>query len=283
MKSKKTVVIERIFDTLYDRDNGKFTRTVVTAEDVEQAKNYCNEVHGTNLKLNANPFNFMKDIVRGKSAEKIWPQQLRDLQIGGKQKTGDGAIFEFVFAADGGIESLSEDFLPTELTPEFPIQSLSLPIASKALGRTDESWMLQVAVNLRAVETHFATGKGKQIDALEVSHLQMDIKLRKVQIDALYRVLFQREDGSQAEALITVEAKQQRQRILTEQIQRQVAATFESTDAEMVIPMAMAAVAGKGIFVVEFKSVTRTDFDQEAKLIFHRDSMLVLQPPVRGV
>ncbi|MEM8515416.1 hypothetical protein RCH14_004777 [Massilia sp. MP_M2] len=73
-RSQKTVVIERIFDLLYDANLQKLTRTVVTAEDLEAAKRYCNEKLGMNIKLNSNPFNFMKDIVRSV----IPPQKERD-------------------------------------------------------------------------------------------------------------------------------------------------------------------------------------------------------------
>lgn len=280
-KSNKTIIIERIFDQLYDTATGQFIRTVVTAEDVQAAKRYCVEHHGVKMKVDSNPFNFMKDIVRGKNASKIWPKRLKDLGIGGAQKTGDGAIFEFVHGVAGALESLDEDFKPTSATPTFPVQSLSLPIASKELGRSDESWLLQVAVNLRVVESHFATGQSKQIDALELSHLQMDIKLRKVQIDALFRAVYRGDGGEQKSVLITVEAKQGNQRILTEQIQRQIVAAFESTDTDLVIPLAIAAIKGQGIYVVEFQAVER-DADTGAP-VFHRDAMFVLQPPVKGI
>ena len=281
--SKKTAIIERIFDQLYDPVSEAFSRTVVTAEDVQAAKRYCRDELGMDIRVDANPFNFMKDIVRGNSAERIWPQRLRELGVGGQQRTGGGAIFEFIHGGVGVLHSLSEDYKPTEQTPLYPVQSLSLPLASKALGRTDESWLLQVAVNLRIVESHFAIGEEKQIDPLEVYHLQMDIKLRRVQIDALYRVLYLGADGAQKNALITVEAKQGNQRILTEQIKRQVIAAFEATDTDLVVPLAIAAVRGEGIFVVEFEAVNRSELEEFDAPIFYRDAMFTLQPPVSGI
>ncbi|MBB5393923.1 MULTISPECIES: hypothetical protein [unclassified Herbaspirillum] len=283
-KSDKTVVIEYIFDQLYDSETEQFTRTIVTSEDLQNAKRYCAEHHQITLKLDGNPFNFMKDIVRGKSANKIWPERLRKLGIVGQQRTGNGAIFEFVRQEDGSPESFEEDFRPTETTPRIPIQSLSLPLASKSLGRTDESWLLQVAVNLRVVETHFATGQDTQVNALELSHLQMDIKLRKVQIDALFLAQFASQSGEKTEsALITVEAKQGNQRILTEQIARQVRAAFDSTKTNLVIPLAIAAIKNQGIYVVEFKAVNRSEIDQFMTPIFHRDAMFILYPAVTGI
>ncbi|MBG7619022.1 hypothetical protein I5R65_06065 [Herbaspirillum sp. AP02] len=277
-KSQKTIVIKHLFEQFYDANTHSLRRTIVTAQDLEDAKRFCNENYGTTIKLDGNPFNFMKDIVRGKSASKIWPEDVRARGFVGEQRTGDGKIFEFVPLVEGASESFDIDFRPTELTPELAVQSLSLPQASKQLGRNDESWLLQVAVNLRVVETHFAVGENPQINALELNHLQMDIKLRKVQIDALYIAKCASDN-----VLITVEAKQGNQRILTEQIARQVVAVFESTNNDTVIPTAVAAIKGKGIYLVEFKAVQRSEIDSFKAPIFHRDSMIALHPSVPGI
>lgn len=283
-RSQKTIVIERIFDQLFDTATGTLTRNVVTKNDIAEAKRYCNEHLGATINLDTNHFNFMKDIVRGKSGAKIWPDRVRQLGFIGEQRTGDGNIFAFVPVAIGTSESFEEDFRPTENTPHYQVQSLSLPFASKALGRTDESWLLQVAVNLRIIETHFAIGQNRQIEPLELNHLQMDIKLRKVQIDALYLANCDPcEDNPSGGVLITVEAKQNNQRILTEQIARQVRAAFQSTSNDLIVPLAIAAVVGKGMYVVEFKAVKRADIETFQTPIFHRESMITLQPPVQGI
>lgn len=283
-KSQKPIVIEHIFDQRYDPATGTLSHTIVTAEEVEQAKRYCNEHHGTSIKLDGNPYNFMKDIVRGKGAAKIWPARIREAGFVGEQVTGDGKVFEFVPVVAGVSEGFEIDFCPRNETPSFPVQSLSLPLASKELGRKDESWLLQVAVNLRILETHFAIGENKQVEALELNHLQMDIKLRKVQIDALFLAKCAVSPAvPSGNILITVEAKQGNQRILTEQIARQVKAAFESTKSDLVIPTAIAAIKGEGIYVVEFKAVNRADSDTFSAPVFHRDAMLILMPPVKGI
>lgn len=283
-KSQKTIVIERIFDLLYDPSKGTLSRSVVTAADLEDAKRYCNEFLGATIKLDGNPFNFMKDIVRGTAAAKIWPDRVRQRGFVGEQRTGDGNIFAFVPVVAGVSESFEVDFRPSDDTPRYQIQSLSLPLASKALGRTDESWLLQVAVNLRIIESHFAIGENRQIEALELNHLQMDIKLRKVQIDALYMAKCAPSllDPT-GTVLITVEAKQGSQRILTEQIARQVRAAFESTSNDQIVPTAIAAIRGKGMYVVEFKAVHRFESATFESPIFHREAMFVLQPSVQGI
>lgn len=284
-KSEKPVVIERIFDTLYDPLTGTLSRTVVNNEDVQNAKQYCLEKGLiTKLKAHSNPFNFMKDIVRGKGASKMWPRRIYELGFTGEQRTGDGAIFEFVPISEGGQDGLEEDFLPSPNTPEYPLQSLSIPLASRMLGRSDESWLLQVAVNLRIIESHFSAGDNKQVEAVELYHLQMDIKLRKVQIDALFLAHYETETGKKTSStLITVEAKREGQRILSEQIKRQVIAAFSSTDEDLVIPVAISAIRNKGVFVVEFKAVHRSELASFSTPIFHRDAMFVLQPAVPGI
>lgn len=283
-KSQKTIVIERIFDLLYDPATGTLRKNVVTAGDLAEAKRYCNEFLGATIKLDSNPFNFMKDIVRGKAAAKIWPDRVRKLGFVGEQRTGDGNVFAFVPVVEGVSEGFEVDFRPTEDTPRYQVQSLSLPLASKALGRTDESWLLQVAVNLRIIETHFAIGENRQIEALELNHLQMDIKLRKVQIDALYLAKCEATTGNPlGSVLITVEAKQGNQRILTEQIARQVRAAFVSTLNDLIVPTAIAAIRGKGMYVVEFKAVRRADLANFEAPVFHREAMFILQPSVQGI
>lgn len=281
-KSQKTPVIEHIFDLLYDNKTGTLSRTVVTAKDIQKAKLYCNKNLGTTINMDTNPSNFMKDIVRSRSAlERIWPARVRNLGWTGEQHTGDGNIFEFVPFVAGTSEI---DFHPTDVTPTFAVQSLSLPLASKALGRQDEPWLLQVAVNLRVIETHFAVGENRQIEALELNHLQMDIKLRKVQIDALFLAKRSMEDSdAHGSVLITVEAKQGNQRILQEQIARQVKWAFAATPNELVIPTAVVGIRNKGIYVVEFKAVHRSEAHAFETPIFHREALFVLQPQVKGI
>jgi hypothetical protein len=284
-KSYKPLVIEEIFKQLFDPKTGTLSRTVVTAADIQNAKRIVNRDHDLQIKVDSNPFNFMKDIVRGKKAAAFWPETIRELGYIGEQVTGDGAVFEFVPYVSGTENSLSVDFVPSAATPRFLVQSLSLPQAAKSLGRNDEPWLLQVAVNLRIVETHFAVGENKQIEAAEVSHLQMDIKLRKVQIDALFLVQYFSDSTQRAlkSALASIEAKRGDQRILIEQIKRQVLATFASTSTELVIPIAVSAIRDQGIFVVEFKTVSRDKLSDFVEPEFHREALFILEPPVPGI
>lgn len=169
-KSEKPVVIERIYESLLDPETGELVRAVVANTDVVEAILWCRQHH--QLKLSEkNPANFMKDIIRGKGASNMWPQRLKDLQIGGRQVTGDGNVFEFVPYASNQTEPFPNRFGGYhDGVWRHQIQSVSMPLATKALGRDDETYLIQVAVKLAVVETHFALRS--PIDVVELNHLQ---------------------------------------------------------------------------------------------------------------
>lgn len=282
-KSYKPAVIEHIFNQLFDPSTKTLRRTLINAEDISKAKRAVSKQLGLKIKLGSQQMNFMKDIVRGRSAAKLWPASVLAAGYSGEQRTGRGAVFEFVPVIPGTPTSLSVDYVPTPHTPRFQIQSLSIPQASKALGRKDEPWLLQVAVSLHVVETHFAVGTNRQIDAVEMTHLQMDLKLRNVQIDAMFLAQHVLPDKKISNAIVTVEAKQHNQRILTEQVGRQVKAAFASTPTDLVIPIAVAASSGQGIYLVEFEAVHRASLAAFVAPAFHRDALFILEPAVNGI
>lgn len=281
-KSEKPIVIEHIFDQRYDPVSDTISSDLVTSEDLYNAKAHCKSAFGLKLKVEGNPYNFMKDIVRGVNAAAMWPDRLKKLGWSGEQVTGEGNVFRFVKVSAGSADPLSTDLDVTSQTPVYKIQSLSLPHASKALGRSDEPWLLQVAVNLRVIETHLAVTARPQITPLEVSHLQMDLKLRKVQIDAMYLAICKLPTGPES-VLITLEAKKARQRILLEQVKRQVDAAFKSSGVERVLPMAIKSVRGIGIYVAEFELVERANLATFTEPKLHADAVFHLLPPVLGI
>jgi hypothetical protein len=134
-KSQKPQVIERIYDRLIDPETGHLTRSIVTNTDVVEAILWSNEHHGTNLS-EKNPANFIKDVIRGHGASGMWPKRLHNLRIGGRQITGDSNVFEFVPYEEGQIETFPQLFGYHAGVPEHELQSVSMPLASKALGRT---------------------------------------------------------------------------------------------------------------------------------------------------
>jgi len=165
--SAKTKVIEHLFMSHWDAASGQLTKTVMTMQDVLQAIEHCNRSFGTNLSR-SNPANFMKDIVRGAAPSTHWPQELKTRGYTAKQRTGGGDVFEFVPYPPGCTEPFADVRRPTDSTIRHKVESASMSLEAKRLGRADEAWSIQTAVKLRIVETHLAIYS--QLPVVEVSH-----------------------------------------------------------------------------------------------------------------
>lgn len=280
MPSEKTPVIEYLFLKHWDEKKKRLTRTLMTFDDVLLAIRHCNEKFGSTLS-EKNPANFLKDIVRGQGASAIWPEKLKELRYTAAQRPGDGNVFEFIPYPTGTDEPFPDIHKPSKSTPRFKIESLSLSLDAKQLGRADEPWLVQTAVNLRVVETHFAVSS--RIKVVQISHLQMSVKLRQTEIDALFLAICESETGERFRTLITCEAKQHRERVLEDQIINQVKAAFEITDVDLVVPVGLRAVKGVGFYLVEFQPVSRALANQLDKLELASAAVYELLPPVPGV
>ena len=278
-KSEKPIVIEHIFNERFDEQTGQLNRTIVTNTDVVEAITECTKKYGIKLSTR-NPANFVKDIIRGKSASGMWPDRLKELRFGARQVTGDGNVFEFVPYAEGQTEPFPDRFGYHEGVKHHRIQSVSIPLATKALGRDDETYLIQVGLKLAIIETHFALFS--KLNVIELYHLQIGIKLRLAEIDSLYAVTYLAADGSSRRAVVTVEAKKKNQRILEEQIEQQVRAAFDATSVDTVIPVAMTADAN-GIYVAEFEAVQRDNLVEFDELAMSSEALYELVPPVPGI
>ena len=280
-RSEKPIVIEHIYQSLLDPGTGELTRTMVTKQDVVESIHWCIEHEGIKLSTE-NPANFIKDVIRGRRASAMWPSVLKQKRITARQVTGGGNVFEFVPYAAGQTEPFPDRFgyHVSQPAQAHRIQSVSMPLASKELGRDDETYLIQVAVKLAVVETHFALFS--PINVIELSHLQIGIKLRLCELDSLFAAYYIDEHGQRQRMIITAEAKKKNQRILEDQIIQQVRAAFEETDVDLVVPIAMTA-SGGGIHIVEFKAVRRADraafdaLEQETEQLYH------FVPPVKGI
>jgi len=222
----------------------------------------------------------MKDVIRGHGASGMWPQRLHDLRIGGRQITGDGKIFEFVPYEDGQTEAFPQIFGCHDGVAVHELQSVSMPLASKALGRDDETYLIQVAIKLGLVETHFALHS--HLNVIELNHLQIGIKLRLTEVDSMYAATYMDDAGEKRPLIVTVEAKKRRQRILPEQIIRQVQAAFLETDVDLVAPVALVS-AGGGIYVAEFTPIAREQSATLQGLELASEVLYMLKPPVKGI
>jgi hypothetical protein len=274
-KSQKPVVIEWIYRSLADPVTGQLTRAVVTSDDILAG------IAATGVGLSRkNPANFIKDVIRGHGASGMWPDYLKHLRIGGRQVTGDGNVFEFVPYEYDQTEPFPNRFGYREGVVRHRLQSLSMPLASKALGRDDETYLIQVAAKLTVIESHFALESPLKV--VELTHLQIGIKLRLTEVDSLYAAVLRHDDGTLEQIVVTVEAKKKRQRILEEQVMQQVKAAFSETRTDLVVPIAMTAVEN-GIYVAEFKAVARENLAAFAVLELEAEALYELTPRVPGI
>jgi hypothetical protein len=282
--SAKTKVIEHLFMTHWDAATGQLTQSVMTMQDVLQAIEHCNNCFGTKLSRR-NPANFMKDIVRSAAASDHWPQELKTRGYTAKQRTGAGDVLEFVPYPPGCTEPFPDVYRPTAGTTRHKVESASMSLEAKKLGRADEAWSIQTAVKLRIIETHLAIYSS--LPVVEVAHLQMSVKLRKAEIDGLFLARCENPPGTLFNVIITCEAKQARERILEGQIIEQVRAAFATTATHLgvdtVVPIGIRVVKKIGFYVVEFAPVTRVAATTLHTLSVASEVLYELHPSVRGI
>ena len=277
--SQKTKVIQYLFDKYWEEVSGKPTKTLMSLSDVAQAIRKCNKLYGLKLS-DRNPANFMKDFLRGANASENWPDSIAKRRYTGIQRTGDGECFEYILYRPGQTEPFPDAFGVRKDAPCYLVQSISIPLVTKTLGRSDETWLIQTAVNLRVVETHFAVAAAFPL--LELTHLQMGIKLRSTEIDALFLGIT-RDENVPRSVLVTCEAKQANDPLIPSQIINQVQAAFAEAEVETVVPIGLRTVRGVGFYLTEFEAVNRVDAPKLEELILASDAIYELRPPVKGI
>ncbi|MDD4889167.1 MAG: hypothetical protein PHU85_04500 [Phycisphaerae bacterium] len=286
MPSEKTPVIEMLFDKRWNPKSKALSCRLVTLEDVSQAIDAYNLTVSDERKLSTrNPANFFKDFIRQrKAANRNWPKSVFSKGYAARQRTGNNACFEFIPVTTGQIEPFPEHINgPTPSAPRHQIESASLPLASRRLGRADEPWLVQVLIRLRVIETHLALASNRQI--LHLDHLQMNVKLRKAEIDAIFLATEQVGDKTLQELIVCCEAKGRKDDILTDQIVRQVQAIFDLSEFSQpyVLPIAVKAIAPSEVYVVEFDAVPCEDAATLDVLTVNNTADYVLTPAVPGI
>jgi hypothetical protein len=268
--TKKPKVFEHLFHWRYDpatmEKSPRFDEATGTIPE-DRRLVYSFEVAEANREIKAGlganiDANFAKDFLRKKSRNTNWPESLRNARWFVKQVTRkDPATnlarhMRFAPYADDQVEPFPDEWPIPPDCDTHSIQSVTLSIASKQIARLDEPRLMQIAVDLRIVETHFAlysplSKPGHSI--VHMDHLQMGVKLSGSEIDGLYIAEFADDDGGIHPALITVEAKKHDEYVNTTQIIAQIEkATSLGVKAEYVIPIAIKHGDG-GLFVFEFK------------------------------
>lgn len=279
MRSQKTIVIEHLFETHWDEQRQVLSKSMMSLDDVAQGIRDCRS-KGVELS-DRNPANFMKDLLRGANASANWPDSVSARRYSAVQRTGAGECFEFIPYAADQTEPFPEAFPVREGAPRFKVQSISIPLVTKSLGRSDETWLIQVAINLKVIESYFGiSGKFK---FLELSHLQMGIKLRSTEIDALFLGLTGSPNAPEP-VLVTCEAKQAKDPLITSQIINQVQAAFDANHSvDRVVPIGLRAMKGVGFYISEFEAVSRRDAEHLAFLRLANDAVFELSPGIQGI
>lgn len=271
--SKKTPVIEYLFQEF---QAGKYPDGIVYAQDVLAAISACKADLGV-----GNPANFLKDIIRKNTANSNWPASVATAGYFGRQRYGDKRVFQFVPFAPGQTVPYPDHYLPAADTPRYFIQSATVPAVARELGRKEESWLMQVVVALRVIESQLALFSPLRGRLRDVTHLQMSMKTQP-EIDGTFLVSHSSRralrTGRESFALATCEAKGDGERLLEDQIREQVAVAFATSShlgeprIDAVKPMAVQIrrvqvnkEVRRGIYVVEFQRVSRKRYEQNYK------------------
>lgn len=265
--SHKAPIIEAIFESLWDPANQKLKEPRVSYPQIkEQIALYNAKNEGkSGLPSVDNPANFFKDFTRRrKSANLWWPNSVFVRGYTARQLVGDKLSFEFVPVRPGQTEPFPVTVpLHTDQTPRHRITSAVLPDASRRLGRSDEPWLIQVAVKLRVVETHLSLFSPRRNWIRQVDHLQNTLKLRKSEIDAVFLVTEEREPGQSSELMVTCEVKRSSEDLNMDQLLRQPVALFDAVKTvDVVIPFGIRSVGKSLIHVVEFEAISRADAEK---------------------
>ena len=293
--TRKTEIIERIFDARWNAGTKTLSGEIVTFEDIAEA------IHGHNQNVSpaerigrGNIYAFFKDFIRNlERANRNWPPSVLERGFTGQQLTGGGNAFRFVPLPPGQTEAFPRSRLhryPENPTASrFWLQSLSLPIEMKILGRSDEPWLMQVAVQLHLIQTHLAFSSSHKF--IHVTHMQTGIKQAGAEIDGLF---LGKVEGD-ITAIITVEAKGTKDDILLTQVLEQAKAVLRMRSIRdsrklligdyetiIVIPMAMKVLGPNQIYVAEYESISY-DGPAPSAVSLVSESIYELRPPVRGI
>jgi hypothetical protein len=284
--SEKPEIIRRLFKKRWDATTGQLTDPVVYTTDINQEYAEYYEELGLDPK-SRNPFAFTKDFLRvRRRANSSWPREVFEAGYSARQVTGDGRSFEFVAVLPGQAEPFpsTAPIPPPDVAPH-PISSVSLPLASRRLGRADEPWLIQASVRLHLVETYFALFSARKATVRQIDHLQNGLKLRTAEIDALFLGIEEIVPGTFREFIVTCEAKRFGEDIITEQVLQQVKEVFQLDNVvqQFAVPLALKAISPSRIHLVEYAEVSREEAKTIQAIPLVNQAVFDLVPAVPGI
>lgn len=266
MASLKTRVIEQLFLERFDPSSKILKNDIVTLQDVSDAIGKWGDGLSTR-----NTANFMKDIVRSPNRNSVFPEAVTKAGWTARQDPGKGRCFRFVPLPPGQKHAfLANDPDPGLLGRPHPVQSLSLPPASRQFGRPHETWLTHVITNLGIIHTHL--GLHSPLEFLGLELLQSNVELGQAEVDAIYLGLLTNEE----QVLVSCEMKGPREVLDEDQIERGSDRVAETSEVASVIPMGVKSLKGGLVWIVEF------DRD-ERPLLKVSEGVYRLTPPVPGV
>jgi hypothetical protein len=255
----KNLVIESLFFDRWDEKRRTLSNPVVTAEHLKQKLRELRIARGVDVGPDGltkerveelgldesyvglpglsenNPANGLTDIVRKSTRNDLFPREVFKKGYTAKQLVGDRTVFEFVRVASGQTEPFPERPINPELFDAiYDVQTVSLNISSRRLGRRDESWLTRVIGDLKLVETHLALRSPLGFRFLEP--LQTNMKLRRAEIDALYFGRVGRSDSSLTDVLVSCEMKHRTEVLEEEQLLRGARAARAEAAKRLRIP-----------------------------------------------
>ena len=282
----RAYVFEKLFNDRWDPTTGTLSNPVVLVSEVVAAIEDWNAAHpAEEPKKIDNKYAFFKDFARNKKrANKRWPKSILARNYTARQLTGRGASFEFVPLEPGQTVPFTNVVPPPAPSTEtHRIESVSLPLTSRLLGRGDEPWLIQVLVRLHVIETHLSLYSTRNI--LQIDHLQMNVKLHLTEIDALFLAIEQLRPGITQEVIVNCEAKGLTDDIIESQVISQAQSVFQSQSIhqDIVIPMAVKPLRQSVVHVVEFEAISRSAAPSTTTLTIASDALYQFIPPVPGI
>ncbi|RYD85441.1 MAG: hypothetical protein EOP84_02480 [Verrucomicrobiaceae bacterium] len=255
--SKKVAVFEIIFGRRYDEATGTLRDPLITKADVVSAIVEANlSINGKPLSTE-NPANFMKDYLRLSDRNGLWPVSIRSKGFTARQRTGDGRCFEFVSLAHEA-EPFPDDFVATGLEKTFVLQTLSLPVTTRALVRADEQSIAQLSVKLNLIEHFLASSpEAAKWGLREITHLQNGVKLRDTEIDSLYQAVIV-VDGKELIGAVAAEIKT-KDPIIAEQIANQAIAILNDKAFSFCIPVILTRSKRGEVVAIHLKMLRGAD------------------------
>lgn len=282
----KSRVIEHLFNERFDPATSTFSDPIVRSDALKAAIEACNKKYGHALSTN-NPANFLKDYLRSARRNELWPQQLKKARISARQKYREKRVFAFAPYEAGQIEPFPDRFILDDNVKEHLVESVSLPSAARALGRTDEAWLIQVCVHQRIIQTQFALHSTLSGNVEDFFHLQNSVKMTP-ELDAIFLLTLRQRDAL-VKVLVTLEAKRN-EPILIDQIRAQVAIMAKQckskpslSDVSLILPVAARSEVRNGHRVIGVFEMTPVSVDAGAAAHDNDEEHLIALEILSGV